>query len=529
MSTSQAVATTEQGFRGNDKLLTGIVLGVLTFWMFAGTIGTVARSILTDINGGPIEQVASPHINLNQMNLAVSITALFSGLFIVLMGGLADRVGRVRIALVGNGLGILGALLIILASGNLALPLLLAGRAIQGLSAACIMPSTMALVKSYWDGAGRQRAVSMWSIGSWGGSGFAALFGGFVVSSFNWRTIFYVAIVVSVISIVLIWGTPESRADQAARAKFDVLGLVIFMISVLALMIVLIFGRQIGWTTPMALGLGAIAIVGLAVFVLYERKKTNPFIDFALFRNTTFTGATISNFVLNGTIGLLIVSQQMLQIARPELFDPWRAGLLTIGYAVAIIAFIRVGEKLLRRFGPRKPDDLGIDVRRSIVHSAHADEHPCRPVHGARRDCLHSLRRGLGLLRDSVDRRCLVQSAPSRSWCGRRYLQDGIFTGRCHRGRHIVDDIHFVPWQGRHYRGGSPPHSGYARKRSRPPGWIGDIPVQPDSDPHRHHLDYRHYPQGQEVLRLMPSFALRRPVHRLFGVEHGLGGAGLGC
>ena len=105
----------------------------------------------------------------------------------------------------------------------------------------------------------------------------------------------------------------------------------------------------------MALGLGAVAIVGLAVFVLYERKKTNPFIDFALFRNTTFTGATISNFVLNGTIGLLIVSQQMLQIARPELFDPWRAGLLTIGYAVAIIAFIRVGEKLLRRFGPRKP------------------------------------------------------------------------------------------------------------------------------------------------------------------------------
>ncbi len=355
MTTSEAAPTTEVGFRGNDKLLTGIVLGVLTFWMFAGTIGTVARSVLTDINGGPIDQVANPHVNLNQMNLAVSITALFSGMFIVFMGGLADRVGRVRITLVGNGLGILGALLIILASGNLALPLLLAGRAIQGLSAACIMPATMALVKSYWDGEGRQRAVSMWSIGSWGGSGFAALFGGFVVSNFNWRTIFYAAIVVSVISIVLIWGTPESRADQAAHRRFDVVGLIIFMISILALMIVLIFGRQLGWTTPTTLGLGAIAIVGLAVFVLYERKKTNPFIDFALFRNTTFTGATISNFVLNGTIGLLIVSQQMLQIARPELFDPWRAALLTIGYAVAIIAFIRVGEKLLRRFGPRKP------------------------------------------------------------------------------------------------------------------------------------------------------------------------------
>ena len=217
------------------------------------------------------------------------------------------------------------------------------------------MPATMALVKTYWDGEGRQRAVSMWSIGSWGGSGFAALFGGFMASSFNWRSIFIASIVISVVSTVLIWGTPESRAEGAAHARFDVVGFILFMISVLALMIVLIFGRQMGWTSPLALGLAAVAVVGLTIFVLYERTRTSPFVDFSLFRNAIFTGATISNFVLNGTIGMLIVSQQMLQIARPELFDPWRAGLLTIGYAVAIIAFIRVGEKLLRKFGPRKP------------------------------------------------------------------------------------------------------------------------------------------------------------------------------
>jgi MFS transporter, DHA2 family, multidrug resistance protein len=355
MSTSQAVPVSGQQFRGNDKLLTGIVLGVLTFWMFAGTVGTIARSMLSDINGGPIDQVPNPYIGLNQMNLAVSITALFSGLFIVFFGGIADRVGRVRIALLGNALSIVGSVLIIFARGGLSVPLLLTGRAVQGLSAACIMPATMALVKTYWDGEGRQRAVSMWSIGSWGGSGFAALFGGFMASSFNWRSIFFASIVISVVSTLLIWGTPESRAEGAAHARFDVVGFILFMISVLALMIVLIFGRQMGWTSPLALGLAAVAVVGLTIFVLYERTRTSPFVDFSLFRNAIFTGATISNFVLNGTIGMLIVSQQMLQIARPELFDPWRAGLLTIGYAVAIIAFIRVGEKLLRKFGPRKP------------------------------------------------------------------------------------------------------------------------------------------------------------------------------
>jgi len=354
MTAAPATTTSRQGYRGNDKLLLGIVLGVLTFWMFAGTVGTVARSILTTINGAPIDKVANPLVNLDQMNFAVSITALFSGLFIVFMGGLADRVGRVRIALIGNGLGILGSILLILATGSAALPLLLTGRAIQGLSAACIMPATMALLKAYWDGEGRQRAVSMWSIGSWGGSGLAALFGGFVASTFNWRIIFYISIVVSVIAILLMWGTPESRADQQAK-RFDIGGLAIFMITVLALMLVLIFGRQLGWGSPLALALFAVAIIGGVVFFRYEKGRTAPFIDFSLFKNVTFTGATISNFVLNGTIGLLIVSQQMLQIARPELFDPWKAGLLTVGYAVAIIAFIRVGEKLLRRFGPRKP------------------------------------------------------------------------------------------------------------------------------------------------------------------------------
>jgi DHA2 family multidrug resistance protein-like MFS transporter len=355
MSTAHVLPSAGQGFKGNDRALLGIVLGVLTFWMFAGTIGTIARSVLTDINGGLIDDVPDPFVSLNQMNLAVSITALFSGLFIVFFGGLADRIGRVRISITGNVFGIVGSTLIILAKAGLAVPLLLSGRAIQGLSAACIMPATMALVKTYWEGEARQRAVSMWSIGSWGGSGVAALFGGFVASTGNWRMIFYASIVVSVISILLLRGIPESKAPTTSHRKFDVVGLTIFMISVLALMIVLIFGRQMGWGEPSTLGLAAVALIGSTIFYLYERRKDNPFIDFGLFKNTIFTGATISNFLLNGTIGLLIVSQQMLQIARPELFDPWRAGLLTVGYAVAIIAFIPVGQKLLRAFGPRNP------------------------------------------------------------------------------------------------------------------------------------------------------------------------------
>ena len=83
---SQAVSSPASTYRGNDKLLLGIVLAVLTFWLFAGSAGTVAPAILRDINGGGVN-----YVDAASMNLAVSITALFSGLFIVLMGGLADK------------------------------------------------------------------------------------------------------------------------------------------------------------------------------------------------------------------------------------------------------------------------------------------------------------------------------------------------------------------------------------------------------------------------------------------------------
>ncbi|GFE57979.1 MFS transporter [Geobacter sp. AOG1] len=173
-------------YQGNDKLLFGIVLAVVTFWLFAQTTLNIAPDMRSDLG-----------IDESWSNIAVSITALFSGIFIVVMGGLADRFGRVKIALTGVVLSMIGSLLIAVSpSGTIVF--LMAGRIIQGLSAACIMPSTLALLKAYYDGAQRQRAVSYWSIGSWGGSGLCSLFGGVIVSTIGWRWIFWMAIAVSI-------------------------------------------------------------------------------------------------------------------------------------------------------------------------------------------------------------------------------------------------------------------------------------------------------------------------------------------
>lgn len=348
-----------QTFRGNDRLLTGLVLSIVSYWLFAISLGTVAPRVLEAFNGPFTDRATQtwldPLVSPTAMNLAVALTGLVSGLFIVLMGGLADRYGRVRLTLIGNALNVFGCLLIVSATGSAASMLLVAGRAVQGLSAACVMPATIAMVKAYWDGPARQRAVSMWSIGSFGGAGLAAFVGGLTATTLGWRWIFVFSIVVSLAAGALVWGTPENKvAPQGGTKRFDVPGLVIFLVMMLALMMLLTFGgKAFPWLSGTGLGLAAIFVAGLVVFLLVERSRSNAFIDFALFRNMTFTGTVAANFAVNSTLGLLIVSQQLL--ARDERVGPLLAGALTLGYPLMVVLFIRAGEKLLQRFGPRRP------------------------------------------------------------------------------------------------------------------------------------------------------------------------------
>ena len=343
MSTTSPDKVVSEEFVGNDRVLFGIIFGVLAFWLFAQTTLNIAPVMAEELG-----------IETSIMNIAVSITALFSGIFIVVMGGLADRLGRVRVVQWGFLLSIAGSILVAFApTGDLAEAFLMFGRILQGLSAACIMSASLALVKAYWKGAARQRAISLWSIGSWGGSGFAALFGGLMAENVGWRWIFIGSAALSLIGMLMVRGTPESRAPPEGEYRGALPGVLTFLVMMGALQVCAPQGANIGWTSPLGLALLITSIVFAFLFFRIETRSDNAFVDFSLFGNLTFTGATISNFLLNGTAGILIVAMSLVQLGGD--MSAQEAGFLTLGYAITIVAFIRVGEKLLQRFGPRKP------------------------------------------------------------------------------------------------------------------------------------------------------------------------------
>lgn len=327
------------GYKGTNKMIAGIVFGVITFWLFAQAMVNIVPAVQEDLD-----------VELTALNIAISLTSLFSGMFIVVAGGLADRFGRKKVTYIGLILSVIGSLLLVLAQGAV---LLIIGRVLQGLSAACIMPATIALMKAYFEGAERQRALSYWSIGSWGGSGITSFAGGAIATYMGWKWIFIFSIIFALLAMWLIKEVPESKAETDNKFRFDFGGLSIFIVTMLAINILITQGAGLGWTSLPTIILAAVSVGGIIVFVKYEAKRKNALIDFRLFKNKPYTGATISNFLLNAVAGTLIVANTYVQVGRG--FTAFQSGLLSIGYLVAVLSMIRVGEKLMQKIGAKKP------------------------------------------------------------------------------------------------------------------------------------------------------------------------------
>ena len=474
-----------RGLRGNDTLLYGIILGVLAFWLFAQTTLNIAPAMAADLG-----------IATNVMNIAVSITALFSGIFIVVVGGLADRVGRVKILTWGFVLSIAGSLLVGLApAGALAVPLLMLGRICQGLSGAFIMPASLALIKTYWADAGRQRAVSLWSMGSWGGSGFAALFGGLMAENVGWRWIFFASAAVAAVGMLMVRGTPESKAAAAQDYRFDTIGVLTFMVTMVALQVLATQGSAIGWTSPITLALGAVAVMVGVMFLRAETTRSQPVRQLR----------ALSQFDLHRRDDL----ELPLERGRGDavgVHDAPAAGRRSVR-AGSRHAHTRLRDRDCRvhpgrrkaaaEVRPRKPMIWGSLIVGAVDRGADADQPVDRTVHDAGRGGLHTLWRGTGVLRDAVDGCGAFQPAGRSGRIGFRPVQDGLVARRLVRRCHLSRDLHGAErGEGIDALAGGRNHvCRSSGQRRRAPGRADRAGVQPAHGHGGHRVDHAHHPQ----------------------------------
>lgn len=121
----------------------------------------------------------------------------------------------------------------------------------------------------------------------------------------------------------------------------------------IALNVFITFGADLGWTSPITMILAVVTVIGAVVFFNVEKRKEIALIDFSLFKNKPYAGATYSNFLLNAIAGTLVVANTYVQVGRG--FTAFQSGMLSIGYLVVVLAMIRVGEKILQKVGAKLP------------------------------------------------------------------------------------------------------------------------------------------------------------------------------
>jgi MFS transporter, DHA2 family, multidrug resistance protein len=203
--------------------------------------------------------------------------------------------------------------------------------------------------------------LSFWSIGSFGGSAFTALVGGIIATTLEWRWNYLIQIIVSVLAYLLIAGAPETKAETAGRYRFDWIGLLTFLVGMIALNVIISFGGKLfPFASATTLIIAVVCILAAVAFFRTQIRAVNGFMAFELFKNRAFSGAVLANFMANTGVVALPIVLTYVQQSRLFGLSPLQSGLLTLGYAVCIVGLIRVGEKALQRFGRRKPMMLGI-------------------------------------------------------------------------------------------------------------------------------------------------------------------------
>jgi EmrB/QacA subfamily drug resistance transporter len=274
---------------------------------------------------------------------------LVLGALILLAGSISDVLGRIpvlRFGLVAFGAGS------VLAATAPSGAVLVAARGIQGLGAAFLVPSSLALINSTFDSKDQPKAIGTWS--AWTGTAFVLgpLLGGLAVDLLNWRWIFILSAVPVVVTFALTPGLGGDHHKPAGRAQIDIPGAVLAALGLAGTVYALIEQQRLGLSHPVVAGALAGGLLCLAAFVWWQFRAPHPMVPMKLFAVRNFgIGNLATVFIYAGvSMGALTITLYTQEVAG---FSATEAGLATLPLPVLSFFLARPAGALSARFGPR--------------------------------------------------------------------------------------------------------------------------------------------------------------------------------
>jgi EmrB/QacA subfamily drug resistance transporter len=350
------------------------------------TLGIVILAAFIVVLDNSVLYVAIPtilrdfHTTLPSLQWVVTGYALTFASLLIIGGRLGDVYGHRRIFIIGAALFGLGSFIASISSG---VPELILGEAvIEGIGASLMLPATLAILSSTFQGHERGTAFAAWGATAGLGAALGPVIGGILTSDYSWRWAFRINVIVAPIAIVGALLFIRADKPEGQRLKVDVPGALLVASGLFLLVFGLSEGGSYGWVQPIAdfrvAGSAAwpstmpvsivpvailIALGILATFVLYERARErrgdDPLFEFSLLRIRSLRWGLVTRVILSmGQLGVLFVLPVFLQDGKQLTAE--QSGFWLLPSGIFIIVGARVGGALVRRHGATFVVRLGL-------------------------------------------------------------------------------------------------------------------------------------------------------------------------
>ncbi|MFN8162677.1 MAG: MFS transporter [Solirubrobacterales bacterium] len=266
---------------------------------------------------------------------------------VVTAGRLGDMFGRKRVFIAGMAVFAIGSVVSGAAGDQVEL---IVGRILQGAGAAPMLSLSLALVCNAFSSADQPRALGIWAAVSAVALAIGPLVGG-VLIEIDWRVIFWMNLPVAAVGVAITAVAAPESTDPGAGTRVDWAGLAALSGGLTAVVLALVQSRA--WGAATVIGLGLLGFASLLAFWSIERRVREPIVDFALFRNRPYFGASAAAFCLVGAYWAVMFFQpQYLQDVRGH--SPIASGLMILPITVPMIFISPFSGRLIARFGARR-------------------------------------------------------------------------------------------------------------------------------------------------------------------------------
>jgi len=328
--------------------LAACILGSSVAFIDGSVVNVALPALALDLGAGPAE-----------LTWAVNAYLLPLGALILLGGGMGDHFGRRRLFLSGLTLFTLAS---VLCAAATSFGWLLAGRGLQGLGAALLMPNSLAILGGAFTGEARGRAIGTWAaMGALAGA-LGPLIGGWLVDAAGWRSIFLLNLPIAGAAGVLAWRyVAEIREARQASLDWGGAALATSGLGLATWALTQASGDKTGTSSTVWIAAAAGAVLLAAFIWLQHRRGDKALMPLSMFATPTFIGLTLLTFFVYGALGGLLVLLPFFLI-RIEHWSAVAAGAALLPVPIVIGIASRLMGRITANIGGRLPLAAGAAI-----------------------------------------------------------------------------------------------------------------------------------------------------------------------